>query len=148
MAALTGDRNTLRRERNFLELPVAADTVLHAGGVACLDATGHLVPGAAAVGLRAVGRVECGVSNALGLAGAVTAVVRPGLYLLANAPGADAVTQAELGHVVYLVDDQTVAKGNDGGSRPPAGVALGLEHGQVWVEVDPVLSATIALALA
>jgi len=151
MAALTGDRNTLRRERNFLELPLAAGAVLHAGGVACLDATGHLVPatsGAGAAGLVAVGRVEVGVSNAGGLAGDVTAVVRPGLFLLASATAADAITQAEVGRVVYLVDDQTVAKTNGGGTRAPAGVVWGLEHGQVWVEIDPSLSATLALALA
>ncbi|GAB7078759.1 hypothetical protein [Megalodesulfovibrio paquesii] len=148
MAALTGDRNTLRRERNYLELPLAAGAVLHAGGVACLDATGYLVPASTTLGLVAVGRVEAGVSNAGGLAGDVTAVVRPGLFLLASATAADAITQAEVGRVVYLVDDQTVAKTNGGGTRAPAGVVWGLEHGQVWVEIDPSLSATLALALA
>ena len=47
MAALTEDRNTLRRDAVQFEFPVAANTVLYAGSIGCINSSGLAVPGAA-----------------------------------------------------------------------------------------------------
>lgn len=133
MTALTRDRNTPRIEGDRYGDPVAADTVIYAGSLACLDASGNAVPGATATTLTARGRAEELADNTGGAAGDVTVTVRPGTYRWANSAAADAITRAEIGDDCYIVDDQTVAKTNGGSTRSLAGKIVDVDADGVWV---------------
>lgn len=62
-----------------------------------------------------------GITNA-GSSGDVTAEIATGSFFLASGTGADALTQANVGAVVYLIDEITVGATSGGSSRPVAGV--------------------------
>jgi hypothetical protein len=134
MAALTQDRNTLRREADLFEFPVAANTVLYTGGIGCINSSGYAVPGAATATLKAIGRIEEQANNTGGVAGAMRAKFRRGCFCFANSSAADLIAITDIGANCYIVDDQTVAKTNGGSTRPVAGVIRDVEPKGVWVE--------------
>ncbi len=151
MTALTADRNTPARTGQRLSLPVAAATTIHAGAIVCADASGTAVPGAADATLRALGRAAARADNAAGLAGAITVEIdHHEVYRWANATAGDAITGADIGRLAWVVDDQTVARTDGSGARPPAGRIIGVDTLGVWVkpaDVPPVvrLSRTVTL---
>lgn len=130
---LTQDRNTPRAQGDVLEPPMNGGSTIFAGSLVCLDATGFAVPGATATTLLAVGRAEEQRVNA-GADGAVTIKVRRGTFRFANSAAADAISWAEYGKQVYVVDDQTVAKTNGTNTRSVAGICRGVDAQGVWVE--------------
>lgn len=131
--ALTRERDTPRREAHVFSYPVAANALILKGALVVL-AAGFAAPGSTATGLITAGRAEETVDNRGGAAGAVRATVRRGVLLLTNLP-ADAVTGADRGADCFVVDDETVARTNGGGTRSRAGRVIDLEGGGVWVEV-------------
>ena len=108
MAALTGDRNvsygalgTMRHRTRG----VAANAKCYKGGLACINATGYMVPASDAVGLTCVGVFEETVDNTGGADGALDVAYVTGVEVeLVNAGGA--VVQATL--KAYAADDQSV----------------------------------------
>ena len=58
-----------------------------------------------------------------------------GIYPFANSASADALTRADINSVCYIVDDQTVAKTNGGGTRSSAGIVYDVDSRGVWVEL-------------
>lgn len=135
MTALTRDRNTLRRDGIKFVDPVAASTLIYAGSLVCLDASGNAVPGSTSTTLRARGRAEEYVDNRAGVAGARTIETRRGVFPFANSSGADEVTRTDIGATAYIVDDQTVAKTNGTSTRSVAGVIRDLDDHGVWIEI-------------
>lgn len=133
MTALSGDRNTPQRSADNRKLPVKAATTLYAGALACLDASGWLVPGSTSTTLKAVGRNERKVVNS-GANGAVSADVKTGVFRFANSGSTDAITTADIGNDCYIVDDQTVAKTNGGATRSVAGKIFDVDAQGVWVK--------------
>lgn len=131
MAALTGARNTPRRDGDVFGIPVKAATTVYQGGLVVVDA-GYATPGRTATGLIAAGRCEETVTAVA--AGDVIAQVRAGTFKFANL-AADAITQAELFADCYIVDDQTVAKTHGGNTRSRAGKVVGIEADGVWVQI-------------
>lgn len=107
--ALSADRVTkskgpLRRQ----EYKVAADAVGYAGGMACIDADGYLVPASATAGLSGVvGVLTAGFDNTGGADGDIKAVVEYGGAFLINV-GAG-ITAADVGRDAYVTDDQTAS---------------------------------------
>ena len=135
MAALTQDRLTPEiLEPSTLELPAGAGVVLHAGALAALDAAGNVTPGATATTLKGLGRVEVAVDNGGGVAGAVTAKVRRGVFRFANSAGADEIGNADIGEDCFIVDDQTVALTNGTNTRSRAGRVWLVDAQGVWVD--------------
>ena len=131
--ALTKDRNTRRRDGELVYFPMKAAAVAHAGGIAVSDA-GYAKPGVKAAGLKVLGRFEEGKSNAAGADGAASVLVRrKGAFAFSNIAGADAVTQAHVGSLVYIEDDETVASPAAG--RSPAGIAIAVSGDDVWVDI-------------
>jgi len=133
MTALIADRNTPQRIGDIEEHPVKGATTIFAGGMACLDANGRLVPGSTAVGLIARGRAEEHVVNA-GADGAKNCRTRRGQFRWANSAAGDAITRADIGDPAYIVDDQTVAKTNGSATRSAAGTIRDVDAQGVWVE--------------
>jgi hypothetical protein len=135
MAALTGDRNTPRRDGETVSVGVAGTKSIYAGSLVALDATGYATPGATATTLKGLGRAEAQADNSAGADGDITVGVRKGVFRFAN-EGSDQVTIADVGADCYIVDDQTVA-GTDGtGTRSVAGKVFDVDPDGVWVKFD------------
>jgi len=145
--ALSSDRNTPERGGVDYTFPAAGLTTIYGGAIVCLKSDGYATKGAAATGLVAVGRAEERVVNA-GADGAETIRVRRGIFRYANSAAADAIAAAQIGQVCYIVDDQTVAKTDGGGTRSPAGIVHDVDVLGVWVQIGygPVAATGALLA--
>lgn len=107
------------------------------GGIACIAITGgnagYYQPGATAVGLFAMGRFEVSFDNTTGVNGAADATgklgakVRSGAFQYNSGTGVDAITQATVGQMAWIIDDQTVGATDGGGTRSPAGPILAID---------------------
>lgn len=130
---LAADRNTPMMDGELIAVPVATAVKIYGGALVAANAAGYATPGATATTLTYLGRAESQVDNTAGANGAKTVNVRRGKAFKFKNSGADAVTQAELGKVCYIVDDETVAKTNGTATRSAAGIVLGVESDGVWV---------------
>jgi hypothetical protein len=137
--ALAKDRLIPTRGAEFFEKPVSAAKTLYAGAIVCLNLAGDATPGATALGLKAIGRCEEFSDNALGLAGDVSVKVRSGVFRFDNSANADAITDAYVGELCYIVDDCTVALTSGGGTRSVAGRIIEVDDAGVWVELGTVV---------
>lgn len=134
MSAST-DCNTHRRNGGDFEFPVKAATKIYAGTIVAIDTASNLaVKGATAVGLKAVGVAQEQIDNTAGADGALRVKVKRGLFKLANSSAADLIVLGDIAGDCYMVDDQTVAKTNGGGTRSVAGKVRDVDSGGVWVE--------------
>ncbi len=132
--ALTADRNTTMKDGELIPVPVAANVKIYAGALVAANATGYATPGATTTTLTYLGRAEEMIDNTGGADGAKSVLVRRKRAFKFKNSGTDAVTQAELGKVCYIVDDETVAKTNGTSTRSAAGTVVGVESDGVWVE--------------
>ncbi|MBW8283517.1 MAG: hypothetical protein K0M55_07940 [Rhizobium sp.] len=136
MTALSADRNTPRREGEKRVIPLAASTLIYAGALCAIDATGNLVPFSTATTLKPAGRSERRVDNSAGAAGAVSGEVSAGIFRFANSTAGDAITRADIGSDCYGVDDQTVAKTSGTNTRSVAGKVFDVDDVGVWVKIS------------
>ena len=134
MTALSQDRNTLRRDGQQMEPPVAGNTRIYGGSIVCINAGGYAVPGATATTLKAVGVAEDRADNSAGVAGAIRVRCRKGPHRFANSAAADAIALTDVGSDCYIVDDQTVAKTNGTNTRSVAGKVFDVDADGVWVD--------------
>lgn len=110
--ALARDRNTQIKAAGRKSYPVAASTTIYKGSIVCVNTAGLAVPAADAAGYHVVGiayaQAVCGAT-----AGAVSVIVESGIYARL---AATAITQAMVGTMMFVVDDQTVddATGTNG----------------------------------
>lgn len=122
-----------------LNLPVKASTKIFAGGLLGVDSNGNAHPATTTAGgtVRVMGVAQEEVDNSAGAAGAKRVAVRRGAFSFKNSTAGDAIAAADVGAIVYAVDDNTVAKTDGGaGARKAAGACLGLDDdGNVIVEV-------------
>ncbi|CAB3886610.1 MULTISPECIES: hypothetical protein [Achromobacter] len=134
MTALTQDRNTLRRDGNQIEPPVAAATRIYGGSIVCINTSGYAVPGSTSTTLKVAGVAEDRADNSGGAAGDIRVRLRKGPHCFANSVSADLITLADIGSVCYIVDDQTVAKTSGGDTRSVAGKVFDVDADGVWVD--------------
>lgn len=133
MTALVADRNTPMKDGKLISVPLAAGVKIFAGSLVAANAAGLATPGATAATLTYLGRAEEQIDNTSGAASAKSVLVRKGeAFKFANL-AADPVTQASMGKVCYIADDQTVALTNGGATRSAAGTVIGVEADGVWV---------------
>lgn len=155
MTALTTYRNTARQgDRAVLDLfnvPVDASVVCHQGGIIVLTSgisavgnagnarPGRVSPNDIAIGVmqtsEGTGVQGSGGNNSTGAAGAVRIDVRAGTFKFANSAAGDAIAQANVGQLCYIVDDQTVALGDGFGARSVAGIIEQVDSDGVWVQI-------------
>jgi CCR4-NOT transcriptional regulation complex NOT5 subunit len=140
MAALTAERDTKQYEIDHVGwLPVAAGVKIWAGSLVASNAAGYAVPASADNTLTCAGRAEHSVDNSAGASGDKKLTVRRGIFRYANSAAGDAITVADRYKQVYAQDDQTVAKTNNSGARPRAGMVVNVEPAGVWVNVNPLM---------
>jgi hypothetical protein len=144
MAALTNSRKTPQYGAGEsmvkgIDAPMKASTRIYNGALVARDATGYAQPaGLIAGGSERVLGVACAeVDNSAGAAGALRVPLRRGAFGFKNSAAGDLITFADVGDIVYVVDDQTVAKTDGTGARIAAGVVVGIDQadGLVMVEV-------------
>lgn len=133
MTALSAPRNTPRLEDGAFDYGLAAGARVFQGALVCLDAAGFAVKAATGLGLLAAGRAEESVDNSGGAAGDKKIRVRPGTYRWANSAAADLITMADRSKPAFILDDQTVAKTDGGGTRSQAGTIVDVDARGVWV---------------
>lgn len=127
---LTAARDTVSREGAKVVVGVASNTTLFAGSMVALTATGYAVPAADATGLRVIGMAADTVINA-GTDGALTVTVVRGLFRWVNG---DTLTDADIGSLAFVEDDQTVQKGASATYKIIAGVVVDVDGYGVWVD--------------
>ena len=114
--------------------PVAANTTVCAGEIACINADGYLVAGSKTTGLKAVGIAQ-ETATAVA-AGSATCLVRRGTFKLENL-SSDAVDLADIGSNCYIHDSGTVcATETETPSHSVAGKVRGIIDGKVAVRFD------------
>lgn len=131
--ALAKDRNTPRSLGDTRRFGVSADAVIFAGALVVLSG-GFAEPGSTALNLVAAGRAEEAVDNTGGADGDVTVNVRRGIFQWKNSAAADAIAADDIGKTAYIVDDETVALTDGGGTRSAAGTIHDVDANGVWVE--------------
>ncbi len=143
--AATENIDTIQRQGDVINLPVAAATHIYAGTLAARNATGDAVPASDTAGLRVIGRAETEVDNSAGLAGDARVSIARGVFRYANSD-TDAVTAAHIGSDCYAEDDETVASAA-GTNSLVAGKVVALEGDSdewVWVDTVPALYADVS----
>jgi len=134
MAALTAPRNTPQAIPEKRTVPVAANARIFQGALVQINNAGFAVPGSATAANVAIGRAEQPADNTGGANGAISIDVKRGVFRFANSAAGDLIARTEIGKTVYVVDDQTVAKTNNAGARPAAGICFDVDAQGVWVE--------------
>ncbi|RTL04377.1 MAG: hypothetical protein EKK62_16410 [Acidimicrobiia bacterium] len=138
MTAATEARNTqkLTVPREWRTFPVAAATVILAGTLVAVNASGYLVPASADTTLLVVGVAEEGADNTSGANGALEVEVDRCIAKFVNG---DSITIAHVGDPCYATDNQTIAKG-DGGTAAAKDATLTFNGtDDVGLYVDGVL---------
>lgn len=132
---MTADRITLRRANYRATYPAGVD-VLYNGGMACLNTSGYVVAAANTAGNRLAGVVDGQVDNSAGAAGDKNVVLHTdGEFLFKIA----AATQADVGKMVWVSDDQTVTL-TQGAPGVYAGEIRSIESAtEVWVDITPAV---------
>jgi hypothetical protein len=133
--AASRDRNTRQVAGLSRSFPVAASTLIHAGTIACVNASGLLTKGAVATTLKSVGVARARIDNSAGAASAIRGEVEVGVFgPFANSAAGDAIALADVGATCFIVDDETVAKTNGSSSRSAAGTVWDVTAQGVWVK--------------
>lgn len=115
--------------------PLKASQTVYRGSVAATR-SGYLVPMSSPLSTDVVwgivdkagpGTADTGPGIVGGSTdGAVTVEIATGTFFLKAGSGADALTQANVGATVYLIDEQTVGATSSGNTRPVAGILMAL----------------------
>jgi len=104
--SLSADIKAQIKEGKEIGPPVATGKIIYSGAWTCVNSAGFLVPGADTAGLIFQGISRLYVDNSLGANGALNGLLwRRGLVY---ATLGHAITQANVGADVFLVDDETV----------------------------------------
>ena len=134
MVALTAPRSTPAGLGEVRALPLPAGGKVFAGAMVAITAAGFAAGATATAANVTIGRADETVDNAGGANGAKKVKVRRGVFQFANSGGADAIALTEVGKPCFVVDDQTVAKTNNAGARPAAGIVFDVDAKGVWVD--------------
>ncbi len=136
MTALAADRITNISKRDGVRYvdPVAASALIYAGALVVLNASGYATKGSTATGLIARGVAVRQVDNSSGADGDEDVETEAGVFDFINNGG---ITRAHIGDLAYIVDDQTVAETDGGGTRSAAGTIKDIDSvtGRVFVKV-------------
>lgn len=120
MTALSA--NKPRKSRGTVQYTaykVEASTTIYEGSIVALDSAGYAAPaGALATNNGCVGVSTEYVDNSSGAAGAKTVKVAEGEFLLP----ATSIAQANVGEVMYGIDDDTIDETNTSSNKPRAGI--------------------------
>ncbi|MFB0874576.1 MULTISPECIES: hypothetical protein [unclassified Sphingobium] len=133
MTAIATDRPTKRRAKGQPVRKMAAVKV-YAGTIVALNASGYLTNGVVATTLVDPCVAQETVDNSGGAAGDLSCRTEKGVWQFANSSSTDTIGITEIGKSCYIVDNQTVAKTDGGGTRSIAGKVYDVDAQGVWVD--------------
>ncbi|MCK9195446.1 MAG: hypothetical protein M0P16_00515 [Syntrophales bacterium] len=137
MTALTQDKKLEYKEGVEVPVPIKTLTEIFAGSFLCVDATGWGVPGDDAAGLIFQGISRTYVPSTSGNGSATAIARRRGLV---KATLATAITQANVGDNVFLVDDQTVDLiGNVNNGIFCGVIAEYIDTTHAYIDIEPAI---------
>ena len=129
---LTQDRATPTRANRDHHDPMAAAVLIYAGAIVMLDAAGNAVSGKTATGLTPRGIAREHVDNRSGIIADKSVPSANGCHRFINDAS---ITRAEIGSTAFVVDDETVAKSDGGGTRSMLGTIIDVDVIGVWVDI-------------
>lgn len=142
--ALSAPRNVPRRSTYYFEsdAPVAAGATLWQGALAARNAAGYLVPVTAATGLKNPCMVDNDNLQQKTVGGAANGDVQCRIFYgvfpfknVAGAGGVDTLTEADVGNVVYGLDDETVVKTSRTNTLSAVGKLDRIDADGFWVSL-------------
>lgn len=138
MTALTADKELQYTEGVELPFPVEEAKTIYGGSLACVNANGYAEPGDDAAGLIFEGVAIQHVDNSAGADGDKQIVLRR--RGLVKALMGTAITQANVGDNVFLVDDQTVDLTANVVNNIFCGVIAGyIDATHAWIDIEPAI---------
>jgi hypothetical protein len=142
MGVLTADRITAAKDPGLKSYPMG-DDIIYKGGFVTLNTDGYAVAGQDSAGYKFVGvAVEQG-DNAGGSNGDVwVRVYTEGVFLMA----ATSIAQANVGDMMYLVDDQTFDDATVTNYIPVGILVEYVSATSGWVDIGPAVGLTVPLA--
>ncbi len=154
MSALTAPRAlTTRQDLGLIQLGIADNVTIFPGALCAVNATGFAQPATTSTVINIAGvytGIQDGpVSNSFGLgtadntgtghtAGAFNVALAQGPFSFNMGTGGDVVTIANIGSMMFAIDDQTVGLTDGGGTRSPAGVLINVVGTQAIISVSIV----------
>lgn len=131
--------------------PGKANDIVYAGGVVMLDSSGRAINGAAATGCIGVGiaLTNRGIDryDSTGLAdGALNIRWQEGIFPLKNSGSQPFLSSDQPGLLVYIEDNETASKTNQGATLSVMGIFHHLDSQGVWVKLGKFVGA-YALAM-
>ena len=134
MAILAADRETAVKQGLLKSYPAAVD-IIYKGGLVAINAAGYACPAADTLGYRVVGIADEKVDNSAGSAGDKDVRVRQGCLAKLVATS---ITQAMLGQIMYVADDQTFDDAST--NLVPAGILVDyVSATSGWIFVSPLV---------
>ena len=145
MAALTQNRETDRKDGVLLAIPVKGATTIYKGALVAIDSGGYLVPASDAANLRGGLVAYEKKDNSAGADGAVKCrCYRKGVFLL----DASSITQAMVGSMMYVVDDQTFDDATGTNGIMAGRLAEYVSATKGWIDIEPAFERRAAALVA
>ncbi len=148
MAVLAADKKVEYTQGQELGFPVINADIIYAGALVSVNAAGYALPGSDAAGQIFQGVAMNAQDNSSGAAGDKTVtLLRRGLFKMTLGT---AITQANVGDNVFLVDDQTVDVTAQVANKIFVGIiASYIDSTHAWVDIEPaILQADVATHIA
>lgn len=131
--ALSADRLTSYREGVELEYKVYQSVKIYAGSLVCVNSSGYAIPAADAAGNVLIGVALEQADNSSGSSGDINVRVRAnGTFEFA----ATSISQAHVGDLMYVVDDQTIDETTPGNSVVAGILTKYVSTTKGWVKID------------
>ncbi|RLB85401.1 MAG: hypothetical protein DRH26_18315 [Deltaproteobacteria bacterium] len=139
MTALTEDKQIELQDGVEKAFPVAASQKIFGGALACVNAAGYALEGSDTAALIFQGIAMNQKDNSSGANGDLDVVIRrKGLVKVILDT---AITQANVGDKVYLVDDQTVDVVGETTNDILCGVIVGyIDSTHAWIDIEPAVN--------
>ena len=138
MTALIKDKQVELKDGVEIPVPVDDGDKIYGGALTCANAAGYLVPGSDTAGLIFMGVAMEQKDNTDGLDGDLDCVVRR--RGLVKCIMGTAITQANVGDNVFLVDDQTVdLAGNVTHDIFCGNIAEYIDTTHAWIDIEPAI---------
>jgi len=138
MPALTEDKVLQKSDGVELDFPVAASQKIFGGAMVCVNAAGFALEGSDTAGLIFQGIAMNQVDNSAGANGDKSVVLRRrGLVMVTMGT---AITQANVGDNVFLVDDQTVDLTANVTNAIFCGIIAKYVSSTIaWIDIEPAI---------
>lgn len=133
--AATAEVDTPARSGDLIVL-VQGSNVVYAGTLVCVDSSGLVEHATDAASKKVIGRAEVTQDNTGSSYSATKTIkVRRGIFRWTNG---DSFTDANIGDLAYVEDNQTVQTGASASSDIIAGVIIDVDSDGVWVDTHDI----------